>query len=107
MPPRLMRARSWGVRPRLILAFAGVLVPYLALAGIGAAGFSLLWQRVDAMREKVVAGGGGARRPPPPRGRAPPRLRARHHPPPRGGGGGGGGGGGAPGGGGPPPPSPR
>ncbi|HLE44013.1 MAG TPA: hypothetical protein VJB36_08360, partial [Methylomirabilota bacterium] len=51
----MMRVRSWGVRTRLILAFAGVLVPYLALAGIGAAGFRLLWQRVDAMREEVVA----------------------------------------------------
>ena len=46
--------RSLGVRTRLILAFAGVLVPYLALAGIGGVGFSLLWQRVDAMREEVV-----------------------------------------------------
>ncbi|MBI4012984.1 MAG: hypothetical protein HY359_11780 [Candidatus Rokubacteria bacterium] len=47
--------RSWGVRPRLILAFAGVMVPHLALAGIGGVGFSLLWQRVNAIRDEVVA----------------------------------------------------
>lgn len=46
--------RHGGIRARLLLAFLGVFVPYLALAGIGAVGFRLLWQRVESIQHEVV-----------------------------------------------------
>lgn len=46
--------RRWGIRKRLILAFVGVLVPYLMLVGVGVAGFSLLWGTIREIEEEAV-----------------------------------------------------
>ncbi len=47
-------SRNWSVRMRLVLAFVGVLIPYLLLAGIGAVGLRAVWQRVQAVHDKVA-----------------------------------------------------
>ena len=46
--------RNWSVRTRLLIAFVGVLIPYLALAGIGAVGLQAVWQRVHAIQDEVA-----------------------------------------------------
>jgi len=46
--------RNWSVRTRLLIAFVGVLIPYLALAGIGAVGLQAVWQRVRAIHDEVA-----------------------------------------------------
>src|SRR3989338_3554121 len=46
---------SSSIRTRLLLAFVGVLVPYLALAGLGAVAFRIVWQRAETTHEEVLA----------------------------------------------------
>lgn len=47
-------SRNWSVRARLVLAFVGVLIPYLLLAGIGAVGLQAVWQRVQTIHDEVA-----------------------------------------------------
>ncbi len=42
------------IRTRLLLAFVGVLVPYLALAGLGVVAFRIVWQRVGTIQKEAV-----------------------------------------------------
>lgn len=42
--------RNWSIRRRLLLAFVGVLIPYLALVSVGALGFGLLWGTIGEIR---------------------------------------------------------
>ena len=46
---------QWSLRSRLLAAFLGVLIPYLALAGVGVVGFWALWQSVESIRHEAVA----------------------------------------------------
>src|SRR3970282_1764709 len=46
--------RIWGIRTRLLIAFVGVLIPYLALAGIGVVGLQAVWHRVRTIQDEVV-----------------------------------------------------
>lgn len=50
----MLGLRNWSIRRRLLLAFGGVLIPYLALAGIGALAFQALWQRVEFIQHAAV-----------------------------------------------------
>jgi PAS domain S-box-containing protein len=45
---------SSSIRTRLLLAFVGVLVPYLALAGLGVVAFRIVWQRVGTIQKEAV-----------------------------------------------------
>ncbi len=45
---------AWRIRPRLILAFVGVLLPYLGLAGVGMVGFRLVLDSVEAIYWEAV-----------------------------------------------------
>jgi len=47
--------RRWSIRTRLLLVFVGILVPYLALAGIGLVGIRALWYQVQSIQHEVVA----------------------------------------------------
>lgn len=46
--------RNWSVRTRLVLAFVGILIPYLLLAGIGAVGLQAVRQEVQAIHDEVA-----------------------------------------------------
>lgn len=52
---RLWRIDQWSLRTRLLVAFLGVLIPYLVLAGVGVVGFWGLWQSVESIRHEAVA----------------------------------------------------
>ena len=45
---------TWGIRPRLILAFVGVLLPYAGLVGVGMIGFRLVMDSVQAIYWEAV-----------------------------------------------------
>lgn len=42
------------LRTRLLAAFLGVLIPYLALAGVGAVAFWAIWERVESIQSEVL-----------------------------------------------------
>jgi GAF domain-containing protein/HAMP domain-containing protein len=46
--------KGWSIRRRLLLAFVGVLIPYLALASVGALGFGLLWGTIGGIRKHAM-----------------------------------------------------
>ncbi|GEM_PF-3551972 len=46
--------RDWSIRTHLFLAFVGILIPYLLLAGIGAVGLQAVWQRVQTIHDEVA-----------------------------------------------------
>jgi len=46
---------QWSLRSRLLAAFLGVLIPYLALTGVGVVGFWALWQSIESLRHEAVA----------------------------------------------------
>lgn len=46
--------RSWSIRTRLLIAFVGVLIPYLALAGIGVVGLQAVWQSIRSTQDEVA-----------------------------------------------------
>jgi len=46
--------RTSSIRTRLLLAFVGVLIPYLVLAGVGAVGLQMLWQQAGTIRDEAV-----------------------------------------------------
>jgi len=45
---------QWSLRSRLLAAFFGVLIPYLALTGVGVVDFWALWQNVESVRDEAV-----------------------------------------------------
>lgn len=47
-------SRNWSIRTRLVLAFVGVLIPYLLLTGIEAVGLQAVWQRVHAIHGEAA-----------------------------------------------------
>ncbi len=48
-----MDIRTWSIRTRLLLAFIGVLIPYLALVGVGGLGVHALLQHVSSIYGEV------------------------------------------------------
>jgi len=50
----MIAIQNWSIRTRLVLAFVGILIPYLLLAGIGAVGLQVVWQRVQAIENEVA-----------------------------------------------------
>jgi len=48
--------RDWTIRARLLLAFVGILIPYLALAGVGLLGVRVLWQSVQSAHDETMRG---------------------------------------------------
>ena len=50
----MRRIRDWSIRARLVLAFVGILIPYLLLVGIGAVELQVVWQRVQAIENEVA-----------------------------------------------------
>ena len=52
---------AWRIRPRLILAFVGVLLPYAALAGVGMVGIRLVMDDVQAIYSEAVVEQKGVR----------------------------------------------
>ncbi len=50
----MRRTWSLGIRGRLLAAFLGVLLPYLALAGLGVVAFWIVWQWVGTIQKEAV-----------------------------------------------------
>ena len=49
-----MSIRNWNIRARLVLALIGVLIPFLALAGVGVIGTRALWRDVLNVNDQAV-----------------------------------------------------
>jgi signal transduction histidine kinase len=50
----MLHINNWNIRARLVLAFVGIVIPYLFLAGIGVIGLQVIWQRVQAIENEAA-----------------------------------------------------
>ncbi len=50
----MVSIREWSIRRRLLLAFLGVLIPYLALAGVSTVGFWAMWRSLTAVYHEAT-----------------------------------------------------